>query len=229
MKLLAIGAHPDDIEIFMYGFIAVCKKRGDDVFLAVASDGAAGGEEKGELLVNKRKNETTKGLSNLGGPIFLDLPDGKLTSNNIALSRINQLISEIKPDLILTHPKEDYHPDHRALSYYIKQSAGFTYPIIYCDTLMGVNFIPEIYVDISEHFEEKKNAILKHKTQNPENFYRVAKLMNRYRSAQCNGPDGTYAEAYRVEKTFPFTDLRRLIPPAPKFKHFFKPNSGGFV
>ena len=39
MKILAIGAHPDDIEIFMYGFLAVCKNRGDLINMAVATDG----------------------------------------------------------------------------------------------------------------------------------------------------------------------------------------------
>ena len=37
MKILAIGAHPDDIEIFMYGCLSACKARGDDIALAVAT------------------------------------------------------------------------------------------------------------------------------------------------------------------------------------------------
>ncbi|RYE83506.1 MAG: PIG-L family deacetylase, partial [Hyphomicrobiales bacterium] len=43
MKLLAIGAHPDDIEIYMFGTLAAARARGDEVLLAIATDGAAGG------------------------------------------------------------------------------------------------------------------------------------------------------------------------------------------
>ena len=42
MKILAVGAHPDDIEIFMYGLLSVCKNRGDELVLVVATEGAAG-------------------------------------------------------------------------------------------------------------------------------------------------------------------------------------------
>ena len=42
MRILALGAHPDDLEIFCYGLLAACKSRGDELHLAVATDGAAG-------------------------------------------------------------------------------------------------------------------------------------------------------------------------------------------
>ena len=47
MKILAVGAHPDDIEIFMYGFLSICRDRGDEIFLSIATDGSAGGKQKG--------------------------------------------------------------------------------------------------------------------------------------------------------------------------------------
>ncbi|MBT6566373.1 MAG: PIG-L family deacetylase, partial [Candidatus Puniceispirillum sp.] len=47
MKIVGIGAHPDDVEIFFYGFLAACKARGDDISIGVATDGAAGGDNPG--------------------------------------------------------------------------------------------------------------------------------------------------------------------------------------
>ena len=76
-------------------------------------------------------------------------------------------------------------------------------PVLYSETLMGVNFYPDYYVDISEKFEEKSKALLCHKSQRPEKFLEAIKLMNRYRAAQCNAPNGCYAEVYRYEKKFP--------------------------
>ena len=43
MKVLGIGAHPDDIEIFMYGLLSIYKKEGNEVYTMIATDGAKGG------------------------------------------------------------------------------------------------------------------------------------------------------------------------------------------
>ena len=61
MKILAIGAHPDDIEIFMFGFLAICKNRGDKIYAIVATDGALGGKKTTDLIA-KRAKETKRRL-----------------------------------------------------------------------------------------------------------------------------------------------------------------------
>ena len=229
MKLLAIGAHPDDIEIFMFGFIAACKERGDKIFLTIATDGALGTVSINENLKETRKKEALKGLRNLGKPIFLDLPDGALSFSNYAPQIIHEHIKSINPDLVITHDPNDYHPDHRSLSKYVKDAIGFSCPIIYAETLMGINFLPDFYVDITKFFHHKIHAIKAHKSQQPEKFIKATKLMNRYRSAQCNAPDENYAEAFRADIRFPFADLRILIPPPPNISEFYRFNSQSFI
>ena len=71
MKILAIGAHPDDIEIFMYGFLSVCLKRGDEIYTIIATDGSAGKVFRKKNLKLIREKETFKGLSKFSKPIFL--------------------------------------------------------------------------------------------------------------------------------------------------------------
>ena len=78
MKVLAIGAHPDDIEIFMYGILSVYKKQGKEIFLIVATDGSLGGSEESKILIDKRKEESLSGLSKIGKPVFLGFKDGSL-------------------------------------------------------------------------------------------------------------------------------------------------------
>jgi len=229
MKILAIGAHPDDIEIFMYGLLATYKKRGDDIFLVIATDGGAGNVNNSSNLIKKRENETILGLKKLGRPTFLNFSDGCLSYLNEAQKVINELIKSIQPDLIITHAPDDYHHDHRALSNYITQNVGFSCPVIFCDTLMGINFNPDFYIDISEFFEEKCKSINAHESQNPMNFIEVVTLMNRYRSAQCNAPENNYAEAYRFNKRFPFSDIRLLIPDPPKYRPFYNNNLDSLV
>ncbi len=229
MKVLALGAHPDDIEIFMLGILLCYKKKKDQIFLAVATDGAAGNVLGIKDLANVRKLETQKALKDLGDPHFFNFPDGYLYLAKNATSKFKEYINSISPDLIITHSPEDYHPDHRALSYIVKEAAGFKCPILYADTLMGVNFIPEYYVEITSHFELKKNAIMKHKSQNPERFLQATILLNRFRSAQCNAPIDNYAEAFRYEKRFPFSDIRYLLPDAPKICSFYENNPEAFI
>ena len=229
MRLLAIGAHPDDIEIFMYGFIAACKKRGDEIILGVATDGAAGNVKTNLNLKEVRANETILGLSKLAKPKLLELEDGNLAGSINAENIIKKFINDNDPDLILTHSPNDYHPDHRSLSDIVLRSVGFRCPVIYAETLMGIDFIPDIYVDITDFFDQKKEAILCHKSQNPKKFLEAVFLINRFRSAQCNAPKNNFAEVYKVSKTYPFSDIRGLLPAAPRIRKFYKQNSNGFL
>jgi N-acetylglucosamine malate deacetylase 1 len=229
MKILAVGAHPDDIEIFMYGLIAACKQRGDEIILCVATDGAAGNIQINNNLKKIREKETVLGLAKVGIPCFLELIDGNLDGSLNAYKIICDYINDIKPDLVITHDPNDYHPDHRSLSKYITKSVGFKCPVLFAETLLGINFIPDIYVDITDYFEEKKNAILSHKSQNPFAFIDAVEISNRYRSAQCNAPNQNYAEVYRVSKTFPFADIRQILPKAPKLRPFYEKNIDSLI
>ena len=229
MKILAIGAHPDDIEIFMFGLLSIYSNRGDEIGLIVVTDGAAGNVISNKSLSKIRKKETINALMDLGEPDLLGFPDGQLSDSKNVRSTLKEKIKKFNPDLIITHAPEDYHPDHRALSKYVIDSASFNFPVIFCETLMGVNFTPNYYIDISKHFELKKNAILKHKSQNSEKFYKAIEINNRFRAAQCNAPDGSYAEVYRFEPTFPFLDIRSLLPKSLPIRSYYKNLSNSLI
>jgi len=229
MKILALGAHPDDIEIFMYGLISIYKEEGNQVYTMIATDGAKGGSLVGDKLARQRAKEAVAGLKKLSKPIFLNISDSKLGEDQKHQKIIKDNILEIMPDLIITHSQYDYHSDHRSLSLLTSSAVSHYIPILYCDTLMGVNFCPNYYVDISYHFALKKEAILKHKSQKPQRFVNLAKLMNSYRAAQCNAPIGKYAEAYSFTPSFPFLDIREILPPSLKLTSFYIKNKNGFL
>ncbi|MGB1546053.1 MAG: PIG-L deacetylase family protein [Candidatus Puniceispirillaceae bacterium] len=230
MRILAMGAHPDDLEIFCYGLLAACKDRGDELHLAVATDGAAG-EVAGQdnTLAERRAAETKLALSLLAAPVLLGLPDGVLSGTAGGRQVVYDHITNVAPDLILTHAPEDYHTDHRALSSWVTELAGFNCPVLYADTLMGVGFVPDYYVDITNWQAEKRAAILAHTSQMPERFADGAALLNRFRAAQCNAPEGHYAEAYRSAARFPFSDIRAMIPPPPPYRPYYVSGAEGFL
>ena len=229
MKILAIGAHPDDIEIFVYGTLAACAARGDEVRVAVATDGGAGGNGPVAELVQQRAAETTKGLAKLGRPHLFGFPDGQLASQRDAGRAIADLVSDFRPDAVITHAPEDYHPDHRALSCLVEDAAGFICPLFFADTLMGVGFTPEFYVDITPHHADKQTAIMAHDSQHPQRFAAGAALQNRFRAGQCNAPEGHYAEAFRVFRRFPFADAGAILPPPPPRRPFYVSGSDAFL
>ena len=229
LNITAIGAHPDDLEIFMYGCLAAMKARGDRLNLIVATDGSKGGSNPGAALAAQRAEETKTGLKPLGDVQLLGLTDGALAHQDGAAETIAEALRATEPDLILTHGVEDYHPDHRALAKFVEDSAGFRCPILCADTLMGVGFQPDFYVEITPYFNDKTKAIMAHTSQSPERFVDAAKMMNRYRAAQCNAPADHYAEAYRISSRFPFTDIRAMVPPPPPYRPFYVPDSDALI
>ncbi len=229
MKILALGAHPDDIEIFMYGLVSIYKKRGNEVYTMIATDGAKGGVPGDKHLSFKREQEAIEGLKKLSKPTFLNIPDGELGEDPEHRKIIKENILRIMPDLIITHSQNDYHSDHKSLSFLTSSIASHYIPVLYCDTLMGINFNPNFYIDITEHFLSKEQAILKHETQKPQRFVDLFKLMNSYRAAQCNAPKGKYAEAYFFEPSFPFNDIRDILPSPFKLRPFHIKDQHGYL
>jgi len=215
-KILAIGAHPDDIEIYMFGTLAAAKARGDEVLLAIATDGAAGGKLDAAELRRIRKDEATAGASALGTvPTMLGFPDGALVDDAALGAALKSLIRDSVADLVITHAPNDYHGDHRALSDAVRIAANFAAPVVWVDTMMGAGFVPTHLVDITAHQGAKAAAIRAHASQEPERFVAMAEQLGSFRAAQANAPAGSYAEAFRFEPSFPFMDIRDLLPPAP--------------
>ena len=216
MKILALGAHPDDIEIFMFGTMAAYAAQGAELTFAVATDGAKGGKSDATVLAGVRREEATAAAALLGAaPRFLDFPDGALVADAALIGALKTLIRETGPELVITHAPNDYHADHRALSDGVRIAASFAVPVLHADTMGGTGFSPTHYVDISAYRDVKTQAIRAHRSQRPEQYVDRARVQNEFRAGQCNSTPGSLAEAFRFEPTFPFADIRALLPPAP--------------
>lgn len=215
MRIIGFGAHPDDVEVFFFGTLAAARSAGALIGWVIATDGSKGGNPPADDLGSTRRQEATEAAKLLGvTPVFLDRLDGALASDPEATKLVEAEIIRLKPDLVITHAPNDYHPDHRALSRMVIDGASFRAPVVFADTMLGVGFQPLHYVDITLHCSTKWEAIRAHRSQRPERFVAAAETWNRFRSLQCNAAGG-YAEAFRFEPVYPFGDVRELLPSAP--------------
>jgi LmbE family N-acetylglucosaminyl deacetylase len=216
VKVLALGAHPDDIEIFMFGTLAAYAAQGAELTFAIATDGAKGGKGDPSVLARVRREEAAAAAALLGATLhFLDFPDGELVADAALIASLKALIRDTAADLVITHAPNDYHADHRALSDGVRIAASFAVPVLHADTMGGTGFSPTHYVDISAYRDIKTQAIRAHRSQRPEQYVDRARVQNEFRAGQCNSTPGSLAEAFRFEPTFPFADIRALLPAAP--------------
>lgn len=234
MRVLAIGAHPDDVEIACSGTLAKCVKRGDKVIVCHVSTGNLGhvvippDELKVMRAAEAKRAGQLAGIEVISaGFDDLDIFDGNRSSRD----RIVEVIQYAQPDFIITHNPDDYMPDHTAVSRLVfdasfaatlpnypteAKRAAQLVPIYYMDTLAGVGFEPTEYVDISEEIDLKIRMLCCHESQivwmrdhDGIDFADMVRTCSRYRGYQC-GAD--YAEGFRQCRTYLKGATKRLLP-----------------
>ena len=136
LRILALGAHPDDCEWACGGTAARWTSRGDKVRFVALTNGELGHwkkEEVGAPLAKRRKSEAFRAAEILGiDPVVLDTPDGTLTASLEHRKSVVRLIREWKADVVLGHRPNDYHPDHRAAGALLQDAAYLVTVPHYC-------------------------------------------------------------------------------------------------
>lgn len=125
LRILVIGAHPDDCEFKAGGVATLYKQAGHDVHFVSLTNGESGHHLlKGKELVAIRRQEAQAAAEVIGiTSEVLDFRDGYLEPTLDARMKIISLIRSYQPDLVLTHRLNDYHPDHRATSQVVCDAA----------------------------------------------------------------------------------------------------------
>lgn len=107
-SVLAIGAHPDDVELGIGGVLAAHCARGDEVAILTLSQGSVGGEAQ------TRKREAYAAARSLGATLFLgDLPDTAIQEAGNTVSFIEEVTALVRPTRVYVHSAHDTHQDHR--------------------------------------------------------------------------------------------------------------------
>ena len=235
MNILAIGAHPDDLEIVCFGTLAKYVREGHKVFVCHISNGNLGHVEiKPAELSEIRNVEAQKAADIIGAAhCTLDIDDQFVDSNSDEqVRKLVRLIREIQPDFIITHSDSDYHRDHMetyrlvfratcsaSLSHYDTETNQRTAPIcpLYLmDTLANAGFDPTEYVDISDTIDIKLKALACHESQikwmkehDKIDFIEFVKNCSAVRGYQCGV---SFAEGFRPDMNYGRRTTKRLLP-----------------
>src|SRR6267378_1446619 len=137
LRLLIIGAHPDDADYHAGGTAALYRAAGHVVKLVSLTNGDAGHQTlRGPELAQRRRAEAAAAGAVIGATYdVLDTPDGQLLPTLENRLQVIRLIRSFKPDLVLTHRPNDYHPDHRYTSQLVQDAAYMvTVPAVVPDT-----------------------------------------------------------------------------------------------
>ena len=229
-RVLAVMAHPDDVDFSVAGTVAQLTGAGAEVSYCLVTDGQAGGFDltiDRAAMASIRREEQAKaaaevGVSNL---IFLGRMDGEVVYELTLRHDITRVIRQVRPQLVITHPPAfivssvyGSHADHVA-------TGQATWAAVYPDARNPFAFpelitsgyepwsVAEIWIinhpdanltrDITDEFDRKIRALRCHESQHPDPDAMEAQVRAwNLSNAQLGGlPDGRLAERFYVAET----------------------------
>ena len=234
MKVLAVGAHPDDLEILCGGTLARFVNEGHEVVMCHATLGDRGSYVHTSQEIAAVRSRESKRAAEICGAAetTLGLHDGEVSAADPEQRRlVVDLVRDARPDLIITHYPHDYMSDHNEVSKLVfdcsfhatlplfetgKPHHDKVTPIYYMETIMGVNFQPTEYVDVTDVIDTKTAMLEAHETQltwlrdhDGVDIVEEMRAATRFRGLQCGVK---YAEGFVPCLTWLRPTTRRLLP-----------------
>ncbi len=234
MKVLAVGAHPDDLEILCGGTLARFVKEGHEVVMCHATLGDRGSYvHTSEEIAAIRSRESKRAAEICGAQeATLGLHDGEVNAADPEQRRlVVDLVRDARPDLIITHSPHDYMSDHNEVSKLVfdcsfhatlplfdtgKPHHDKVTPIYYMETIMGVAFQPTEYVDVTDVIDTKSAMLEAHETQltwlrdhDSVDIVEEMRAATRFRGLQCGVK---YAEGFAPCAAWLRGTTKRLLP-----------------
>lgn len=162
MKILAIGAHPDDIEAGCAGTLLKYAQQGHEIHLLVMTEGQQGGDASIRRDEQIRSAELVKPKSMIWG----GYRDTELSPRmNDMVHHIEAVLDKIQPDFIFVNHDDDTHQDHRALSKATVSATRYVRNVLFYEGPTSLNFSPTVFVDIKETIDGKISMLVAHKSQ----------------------------------------------------------------
>lgn len=230
-RVLAIGAHPDDIDFGMGGTVALLAQGGSEVFYCVITDGDAGGfdpQVPRSRIPAIRRGEQRRAASLLGAAdvVFLGYRDGELTVSHGLRRDLSRVIRQMTPDVVVVQtPIRNIdrmytsHPDHLAAGEASMQAVypdarnPFAHSSLLSDEGLTEWAVPQTWimgypepnhwVDVTSVLDRKIAALRAHESQTAhmDDLEDRIRTWGQMTAAAGDLPAGAFAEAFRVIDT----------------------------
>ncbi|MFH1674128.1 MAG: PIG-L deacetylase family protein [Pseudomonadota bacterium] len=161
MNVLAIGAHPDDIEIGCGATLIKYRQKEHKVYTLIMTDGAMGGDNETRRNEQLRSNEIVGVEKTFWG----GYKDTQLPLNKDIITIIEDVIDKVDPVFIFVNYFDDTHQDHRHLAKATISATRYIKNVLFFEVPTTHNFSPSIFVNIEDVFEEKNRILLAHESQ----------------------------------------------------------------
>jgi LmbE family N-acetylglucosaminyl deacetylase len=220
-RLMAVSAHPDDMEFGCGGTIAKWVREGWEACLVICTDGRAGTADPNMDpmdLVHIRQREAKAAAAVLGikDVVFLGYPDGELEDTREVRGKVIREIRRFRPDVVFTfdpYRRSHNHRDHRtagqvtfdAMYPYARDFHHFRELIDegHMPHIVGEAYAwsdePDTWVDITDTIEQKIDALREHKSQ-IKNLDGLAERIRQRHAEEGKKAGYKYAEGFRVHK-----------------------------
>lgn len=161
MNILALGAHPDDIEFGCGGTLVKYAERSHRVYLLVLTEGGKGGEAR----IRQKEQEEAAKILKCHKVFWGKYEDTKLPMDRGFIETIEEVIQEVDPTFIFVHYFDDTHQDHRHLATCTITATRYTRNVLFYEGPTTQNFSPTVFIDIDTVLEKKIAALEAHASQ----------------------------------------------------------------
>ncbi|MGD8942551.1 MAG: PIG-L deacetylase family protein [Desulfobacterales bacterium] len=199
--ILAIGAHPDDIEFGCGGTIIKYTQRCHRLFLQIMTEGGLGAHS----TTRTSEQEASRAILGAEEIFWGGYEDTHLQVDVELIGKIEAVIKKIQPDFIFCSYPEDTHQDHRHLAQAVMSATRYIRNVLFYEGPTTQNFKPHVFVDISDTLDKKIEALQAHRSQVMKTNIEDLSIVEVARSsANFRGIQGRvkYAEAFYSLRLF---------------------------
>ena len=214
MRVLAVGCHPDDLEIACGGTLRKYVEQGAEVYMCHIANG-----NQGHVVIEPDVLRVTRTLEAIhSGAVIgakdvinLDVPDMEVNSHDLKImDAMAEVVRKVRPDVIITHNDDDYMLDHKETSI-IATNGSFCSGLSHRPRRYDVfnSFVPVFFMDTLAALECHESQLKWMLEHDNIDFADMVRTCSKYRGYQCGV---AYAEGFRPYNVYPRYSTRNLLP-----------------
>ncbi len=161
MNILALGAHPDDIEYGCGGTLNLYAEKGHDVYLFIATPGGLGGDPG----VRRQEQDDSALVIGARQVFWGGYHDTEVPLNRDVIVRIESVIKQVKPTMIFVNYPDDTHQDHRNLAQATVSATRYVPNFLFFEGPSTQGFVPNCYTNIEKVLDKKLACLEAHRSQ----------------------------------------------------------------